>query len=31
MVSEAHMRTHVYTNLLSCEAGEASVNNALTC
>lgn len=31
MVTEDHMRTHVYTNLVGCGTGEAHSDNALTC
>ena len=31
MVTENHNGTHVYTNLVGCEAGEATAINALTC
>lgn len=31
MVTEVHLRTHVYTNLVGSEAGEAHSKNALTC
>jgi hypothetical protein len=31
MVTEAHMGTHVYTNLVGSGAGETAAINTLTC